>query len=231
MSLCACGCSACSPPSRSLPRSPTVTGLRLGVLTTGPLQPGVAEQLRRAVEVLTAEGARPVPVTVPETGWAAAVSCSSCCTASARLWAPAVLAAPEQWGSAARVLLTLGTELDDRDAAWARSVARTVRGALAQCFAEHHLDALLLPATPCTAPRREDDTVDLDGRPQLVAAALSRYAGLAAVTGVPALSVPCGVDGSALPAGLQMVGPPGSEALLGRVAAVVEGHAPRPADR
>lgn len=210
---------------------PEVRGLRVGVLATGPVQPGVAEQVERAVDLLAAEGARPVPVAVAETGWAAAVSLLVMLHASARLWAPAVVDHPEQWGSAARVLLTLGTELDDRDATMARQGARAVRGALARCFAEASLDALVLPATPCTAPRREDDTVDLDGRPQLVAAALSRYACLGAVTGAPALSVPCGVDGSGLPVGLQVLGPPRSEALLGRVAATVEAHSPGTAGR
>lgn len=208
------------------PPVPEVRGLRLGVLATGPLQPGVAAQLERAVALLAAEGARTVSVAVPESGWAAAVSLLVMLHASARVWAPAVLASPEQWGSAARALLTLGTELDDREATRARQGARTVRAALARCFTDARLDVLLLPATPCTAPRREDDTVDLDGRPQLVAAALSRYASLAAVTGVPALAVPCGEDGSGLPVGLQVLGPPGSETVLARVGAAVEAHFP-----
>lgn len=191
-----------------MPPLPDVRGLRLGVLTTGPLQPGVAEQVERAVDVLAGEAAHLVPVTVPQIGWAPAVSLLVMLHASALRWAPQVLTCPKQWGSVTRVLLTLGTELDDRDVDRAREGAQAVRGALARCFAESNLDGLLLPATPCTAPRRTDDTVELGGRPQLVSAALSRYACLGAVTGAPAISVPCGLDGSALPVGLQVLGAP-----------------------
>ncbi|MEX2290139.1 MAG: amidase [Mycobacteriales bacterium] len=201
---------------------PEVEGLRVGVLTTGPVQPGVAEQVERAVDGLAGRGARPVYVTVPETGWAAAASLLVMLHASARLWAPAVLARPRHWGSAARALLTLGTELDDADASTALQASRAVRRALADCFATAALDVLVFPTTPCTAPPRGEQTVQVGGRPQLVAAALSRYACLGAVTGAPTLSVPCGVDGAGLPVGLQVLGPPGSEPLLGRVGATVE---------
>lgn len=201
---------------------PDVKGLRVGVLATGPVQPGVAEQVERAVDRLAAQGARPVPVAVPETGWAAAASLLVMLHASARLWAPAVLARPGHWGSAARALLTLGTELDDVDARTARQASHAVRRAMADCFATASLDVIVLPTTACTAPLRGEQTVEIGGRPQLVEAALSRYACLGAVTGAPALSVPCGVDGAGLPVGLQVFGPPGSESLLGRVAATVE---------
>lgn len=201
---------------------PDVRGLRVGVLTTGPVQPDVAEQVERAVDALAAEGARPVPVAVPETGWAAAASLLVMLHASARIWAAAVRARPGHWGSSARALLTLGTELDDVDARTARQACAAVRRALAGCFATASVDVIVLPTTPCTAPRRDEHSVEIGGRTQLVAAALSRYACLGAVTGAPALSVPCGVDSAGMPVGLQVLGPPGSEPLLGRVGAAVE---------
>lgn len=206
------------------PPVPEVRGLRVGVLAVDAVQPDVLEQVGRAVDGLAAGGARPVPVAVPETAAAAAVSLLVMLHASARLWAAEVVARPQHWGSEARALLTLGTELGDDDAHRAGRAARAVRRALARAFVASSLDVLVLPTTPCTAPRRGDDVVDVGGRSQPVPAALSRFASLPAVTGVPALSVPCGMDRSGLPVGLLVLGPPDAEAVLGRVAASVELH-------
>ena len=46
------------------------------------------------------------------------------------------------------------------------------------------------------------------------------------IAGVPAISVPCGVDANGLPIGLQITGPHLSEAQLFRVARAVEGQGP-----
>lgn len=204
------------------PPVPEVRGLRVGVLAVDAVQPDVIEQVGRAVDRLAAEGARPVPVTVPETAAAAAVSLLVMLHGSSRLWAAAVVARPQHWGSEARALLTLGSELADGDALRARHGAAVMRGALARAFAEASLDVLVLPTTPCTAPLRGQDVVDVGGRQQSVPAALSRFASLPAVTGLPALSVPCGADRSGLPVGLLVLGPPGAEPVLGRIGASVE---------
>jgi aspartyl-tRNA(Asn)/glutamyl-tRNA(Gln) amidotransferase subunit A len=42
------------------------------------------------------------------------------------------------------------------------------------------------------------------------------------VLGLPALSIPCGLDASGLPVGLQIAGPPFEEARLLRVGAALE---------
>jgi aspartyl-tRNA(Asn)/glutamyl-tRNA(Gln) amidotransferase subunit A len=46
---------------------------------------------------------------------------------------------------------------------------------------------------------------------------LTRFTNPFNVTGLPALSVPCGFTRAGLPAGLQIVGPPGAEAMVLRV--------------
>jgi Asp-tRNA(Asn)/Glu-tRNA(Gln) amidotransferase A subunit family amidase len=47
---------------------------------------------------------------------------------------------------------------------------------------------------------------------------VTRYPPLASVTGRPALSVPCGFSSDGLPIGFQIVGNPGDEQTLFRVA-------------
>jgi Asp-tRNA(Asn)/Glu-tRNA(Gln) amidotransferase A subunit family amidase len=66
-----------------------------------------------------------------------------------------------------------------------------------------HADALLLPTAPRPAPRhgqRHDDMAD--------------FTALANIAGLPALSLPAGLDMDGLPVAVQLVGRPGSEAAL-----------------
>ena len=58
--------------------------------------------------------------------------------------------------------------------------------------------------------------------PQEAAGALLSFTAPFALTGHPAISVPCGFSGDGLPIGLQLVGPHDCEALLLRVAGAYE---------
>jgi aspartyl-tRNA(Asn)/glutamyl-tRNA(Gln) amidotransferase subunit A len=50
--------------------------------------------------------------------------------------------------------------------------------------------------------------------------AIMQFTGIASLTGLPALNVPCGFDDEGLPVGMQIIGRPFDEATLFRV-----GHA------
>ncbi len=97
-----------------------------------------------------------------------------------------------------------------QDALAALSVSQA--GFVEQAFAD--ADVLLLPCTPDVAPR-----VDASG-PEATADMLRRIDGITRCLrpinylGLPALSVPAGFDTQGLPFGMQLVGRPGSEALL-----------------
>jgi aspartyl-tRNA(Asn)/glutamyl-tRNA(Gln) amidotransferase subunit A len=83
------------------------------------------------------------------------------------------------------------------------------------------LDALLAPATPVPAPSREVSAVVIgDQSTGLTAALLSCVLPISQL-GWPALSVPIGSE-DGLPFGAQVVGRPYEEALLLRIAAVIE---------
>ncbi|MEV4397057.1 amidase [Nonomuraea sp. NPDC049607] len=116
------------------------------------------------------------------------------------------------------VLDRLGAAMDLP--AWAYVKALDERPALAaaaQALFDDH-DVLALPTVPLVAPPLGERGTELDGRAVAVRAALLALTSPWNVLGLPALTVPVGsVDG--LPVGLQLVGRPGQEELLFRVAA------------
>jgi aspartyl-tRNA(Asn)/glutamyl-tRNA(Gln) amidotransferase subunit A len=93
-----------------------------------------------------------------------------------------------------------------------------VRAMTEAVFAEHDLMAMPtvgvvadpLPAGPRPLGRR----ISMTPAPQ--------YTWLANLTGGPAVSVPCGLSESGLPVGLQLVGPPGADAVVLRAAHAYE---------
>lgn len=113
----------------------------------------------------------------------------------------------------------------------AYAIARaTVRDRLqpawARVFADHRLDALLLPTTPLPAARiGEDEHVWMDDRAWPTFASYVRHCGPASVLGLPSISLPAGCvveQGQRLPVGLMLDGPRGSDRRLLAVAAAIQ---------
>jgi aspartyl-tRNA(Asn)/glutamyl-tRNA(Gln) amidotransferase subunit A len=67
------------------------------------------------------------------------------------------------------------------------------------------VDVIVMPGTPAPAPRLADDLLIVDGEEYLYGA-LAWSMPHANVTGLPALSIPCGFGQHGLPLGLQLVG-------------------------
>ena len=78
-------------------------------------------------------------------------------------------------------------------------------------------DVLLCPTTPDTAPLLGASTSD-----PLTLYLKDIYTVIPNLSGLPAISVPCGVDGQGLPVGLQMLAPAFDETTLLRAAAAYE---------
>jgi aspartyl-tRNA(Asn)/glutamyl-tRNA(Gln) amidotransferase subunit A len=99
-------------------------------------------------------------------------------------------------------------------------VRRRLRTEFAKLWKE--VDCFLTPTTPNTAPRVGENTVRLGGRDEDARIAATRLVRGINVLGLPALSIPCGLSGKGLPAGLQIVGPPFEEATILKVGAALE---------
>lgn len=113
---------------------------------------------------------------------------------------------PQGFGTDVRKRLETGAGTSLADYIQARRVQSLAQHWFAQFFKEY--DLLLLPTTPAVAPRI---SALQPAAPDAIARArqLTRFTAPFNLTGLPAISVPCGwvvEDGAALPVGLQVVG-------------------------
>ena len=105
--------------------------------------------------------------------------------------------------------------------------AEQYRSALMEAYRKvfEQVDVVIGPTTPITAWKRGEWTVQVAGKPESVLAASWRFTYPYNLTGLPAISVPCGFDRDGLPIGLQIAGRPFDEASVLRIAHAYErGH-------
>jgi aspartyl-tRNA(Asn)/glutamyl-tRNA(Gln) amidotransferase subunit A len=93
------------------------------------------------------------------------------------------------------------------------------------------IDLFALPGAAVPAPKIGADTVAIKGMETDTQMALLRFTCPSNLTGLPAISIPCGMSSGGLPIGLQLVGKAFDEATVLRAAFTVEQHSkplPRP---
>jgi len=84
------------------------------------------------------------------------------------------------------------------------------------------VDCLFTPTTPNPAPAIGATTVRFGNQEEDVRLATTRFVRAINLLGLPALSIPCGLTDSHLPASLQIIGPAFEEALILRIGSALE---------
>jgi len=126
----------------------------------------------------------------------------------------------ELFGADVLALLDQGSLVPATDYIQAQRIRRFMQRSFAKVWGE--VDCLITPTTAITAPPIGQATVTVGGGDEPVRPAATRMSRPFNVLGLPALSIPCGLDASGLPVGLQIAGPPFEEARLLRVGAALE---------
>ena len=197
--------------------------LRIGVLRGGFFSrlgateqpaPDVAAAIRAAADVFAALGARVDDAELPRTDALRETQLVIIGTEAAAFHRERFAAHRSAYGADVADRIGLGLTRTGTDYAAARRTRDELRRAYADALARW--DAILLPTTPVTAPLREG----LD--PLAMAFWFNAYTSPFNLTGLPAISIPCGFDALGLPIGLQLVGRPWSEARLLRIARAYE---------
>jgi aspartyl-tRNA(Asn)/glutamyl-tRNA(Gln) amidotransferase subunit A len=203
------------------PPAPDAGGLRLGLATEllALADEPVAARIRATAEGLAGGGAAVQERSVPDPSRATAVHRIVQAAEAAAAHAPWFEEQRQRYAPDVRARLEAGRKLSA--AVYLR--AQRHRRLFTRDFAAamEGLDAILAPASPVTAPPLEATELEINGKARPLRPALLSCLLPISQLDCPAISVPIGmIDG--LPVGMQLVGRPGCEPALLRLAAAIE---------
>jgi aspartyl-tRNA(Asn)/glutamyl-tRNA(Gln) amidotransferase subunit A len=193
-----------------------VAGLTIGVPTnyyTERVDPQVASAVAAAIAVLVGQGARtreieiPLPQYVLPTEWAIMLP-------EASAYHQEMLRdKADLYTEDVRLFLEVGELVLATDYIKALRARTLIQQRWRDMFAD--IDVLIAPTLTTPALPVDDPQVTWpDGSTESATDSYVRFSAPANVTGLPALSVPCGFTGTGLPVGMQIIGKPFAEPLL-----------------
>jgi aspartyl-tRNA(Asn)/glutamyl-tRNA(Gln) amidotransferase subunit A len=200
----------------------SIAGLRIGLPENfffDRVEPDVKAAVLAAATRAESLGARIVPVRVPDVAALNVVS-RVILLAEAAAVMERYLDHRDNFGPDVLSLLDQGRFVPAADYINAQRLRRVFQRDFRKLW--QSVDCLFVPATAVTAVKIGQATVPIDGVEEDVRLANTRFLRGINALGLPALSVPCGLDGRGLPIGLQIVGPEWGEALILRAAAALE---------
>jgi aspartyl-tRNA(Asn)/glutamyl-tRNA(Gln) amidotransferase subunit A len=201
-----------------------VAGLRIGVPRNhyfDTCATSVADAVHGLAGRLEADGARLVPVTLPDAELYLPVLFGILLPEASSYHQSMLRERSELYQADVRVFLEAGELILATDYLKALRIRGRIQQGWKQLFDD--VDVIVAPTTGATAARSGEGEVDLGGG--RAAPVMDAYVNASApgnLTGLPAASVPAGFDGSGLPIGAQFLGRPFDEATVLRVARAAE---------
>lgn len=126
---------------------------------------------------------------------------------------------PQDYGEDVRTLLETGELLLATHYLQAQRYRALLRAEFMEAFKT--VDVFICPSLPFAATKVGETKVVIEnGVEEDMLSAIMQFTGVASLTGLPSLNVPCGFDPDGLPIGMQIIGRPFAEATLLRT-----GHA------
>src|SRR5579863_8930122 len=193
----------------------SIAGLRVAVAGDYFRRGGRPECFAAVDEVAAALGAAR-EIVLP--GAAAARAAAFVITAAegAAFHLPRLRQRPQDFDPAVRDRLFAGAMIPAEALLGAQKLRAWFRAEVAALF--ESVDLILMPATPCGAPRSGQKTIEIEGAEVPVRANLGIYTQPISFIGLPAMTVPVWTPGAHLPIGVQLVAAPWREDLILRVA-------------
>jgi aspartyl-tRNA(Asn)/glutamyl-tRNA(Gln) amidotransferase subunit A len=214
----------------------TLRGLKVGIPTNyyfDLIDAEVETAVRRAISALEELGVEARQVTLPSMRYAGALRIAGMADGLVT-HEPYLAKHRHDYGPTVLYRTLAGQFVLARDYSKALKVQRLIKKDYARVLQE--VDFLVTPAAPVVAWRIDTETITLAGEtyPTRGAGAgmTARCTSPSNATGLPAMSIPCGLTTTGLPIGVQLIGRPFEEALLFQVAhgyeAVSPSHGRRP---
>jgi AtzE family amidohydrolase len=207
------------PPELCLPQlNQGIEGLRIAVAGDYFAKGAEAEALEAVAKVARALDIT-ASVTIPEPHRARAAAYIITASEGANLHFANLRSRPQDFDPATRDRFLAGALIPSHWYIQAQRFRQWYRDRVREIF--HNVDIILAPTTPCVAPPIGQEKMVIAGEEVLVRPNLGLYTQPLSFIGLPVLSVPIHLPGS-LPLGVQIVAAPYNEALILRVAAVLE---------
>jgi aspartyl-tRNA(Asn)/glutamyl-tRNA(Gln) amidotransferase subunit A len=199
----------------------SLQGLKLGIPQDSfvtPLDPQVRQAWRAALRVLEEEGAETVDVELARPTMDLYRTIQMPEASLAHMQTGWLTEHANLYGEAVRARLLQGQTVAAIDYLRAQHERRAFSSSLRTLM--QHVDALVLPTLPIPAPLLEKtgQDIEIDGVTENATVALLRMTMPFNLSGLPAVSCPCGFTTDGLPIGLQIAGKPFEEATVLRVA-------------
>jgi aspartyl-tRNA(Asn)/glutamyl-tRNA(Gln) amidotransferase subunit A len=207
-----------------------VDKLRIGVPTNyffDVATDEIREAMDRSLQALLRAGAQRVDVTVPDVAEMSELSRAIVYSEATALHAPWLRSRGERYTPQVRVRASTGLAIP----APVYLEALQLRIPLLQRFVERvfsRCDVLLTPTLPIPVPRRDETDVGAGASLWQILSRLVHCTAPFNYLGLPAITVPAGLDARGLPMGAQYVARPYAESTLLRVAAVQQRAMPLP---
>jgi len=201
-----------------------IGGLRLGVCRNHFFEDN-QEDVRRAVETaiddLVGQGATVVDFTIPNLAYGlAAIFAIELASSTAYHDVSLRAGRVRHYTPDVRQLVEIGRLVTGPDYLKAEQLRAMLMEDFRRAF--DRVDVIVGPTTPITAWKVGEWTARIGDRDESVLAASWRFTFPYNLTGLPAISIPCGFDRDGLPIGLQIAGRPFDEATVLRVAHAYE---------
>jgi len=209
-----------------------VKGLRIGLdpsFCFNAVDEEIAQAVKDALKLFEQMGARVHEVKIPSIELAVIAESVIITAEAACFHEPHLRSRAGDYGPDVRALLEGGSAFSAVHYLKAQRLRRVLQEEFARAFEK--MDLFALPAAPVTAPRIGEASVSIAGTPSDLETALLRFACPGNLTGLPAISIPCGLDRQGLPMGLQLIGKAFDEATVLRAARAFEdarGPLPKP---
>lgn len=207
-----------TPPDYAAALTGEVRGLRIGVPTShfyDGVDPEVAAIVMRAVAVLEHLGAETREVAIPFIEYADIASTILHLSEPPAYHDDTIRAHPELFTQRIRKQILMGSYILAKDYVQAERYRRLLGQSFAKAFAD--VDVLITPTLPVVAPRLSDDMIIIRDKEQPVFLAMEHNTVPLDLTGLPALTLPCGFSVHGLPVGMQVVAPAFREDLAFKV--------------
>ena len=199
-----------------------VSGLRIGVPRSyffDRVNPEVHAAVRNAIRALGKLGAELVDIDLPSARLQQDIFTKIACTEAYAYHRPLLEKYRDLYGADILPRIEMGKTISSADYFEAQRMRQTMKDECDRAF--QTVDVIATPTTPITAPLIAQLEVQWDDGAEPVAMALTRLTRPFNLVGLPAISIPCGMDSQGLPIGLQFAGRAFEESTVLRVANTV----------